>query len=324
MLAWLKEMWVGSESVEFESAFDLDQSVERLKAATRRRTLLGPSGEAAVGTVTKSKVSLQRVIPMLHNSFKPFFVGRFEQSGGKVQLTGRFTLHWFVKAFMGVWFGGVALFTVATVPGVAQSPGNAVAPLAGILMASFGLGLLRVGQWLSRNDRAWLSNVIRTALNAPAAGAGPAVAGPSAARLTSTALAGVAAALAVLGPLACASALTGIQAFRSHEGMADVTRYADEGLHLAIGVYGLVLLTMAYGVYRRHLLAWRAGFVVLVAAWAISMFGTSAMEDARMPAPVVAFFGVASAVVMLVWGRWWYTQRVHFDEDARRQGTRHE
>jgi hypothetical protein len=56
--------------------------------------------QEAVGTVKSSCVSLQRVIPMVGNSFEPFFRGRFVEKTGKVILVGRFTMHWLVKAFM--------------------------------------------------------------------------------------------------------------------------------------------------------------------------------------------------------------------------------
>ena len=36
MLKWVKDMWLGSEVVEFESSFGLTESVNRLKDATRR------------------------------------------------------------------------------------------------------------------------------------------------------------------------------------------------------------------------------------------------------------------------------------------------
>src|SRR5215469_11530144 len=110
MLEWLWRTWKGSDPVEFESTYGMAESVERLKAATRRWGYFSVTQEVASGRVTESRVSLQRVIPMVGNSFKPFFVGGFQWRGGKVVLRGRFTLHWSVRVFMGFWLGFCALF----------------------------------------------------------------------------------------------------------------------------------------------------------------------------------------------------------------------
>jgi hypothetical protein len=52
--------------------------VTRLQAATRRSAFGVLGQQAAAGPVGESRVRLQRVIPMVGNSFKPFFLGRFE------------------------------------------------------------------------------------------------------------------------------------------------------------------------------------------------------------------------------------------------------
>lgn len=35
MVKWIREIWSASESIEVERAFGIDQSVERLRAATK-------------------------------------------------------------------------------------------------------------------------------------------------------------------------------------------------------------------------------------------------------------------------------------------------
>jgi hypothetical protein len=110
MIRWITNWWRGSPPVEFASSFGLSESVERLKAATRRSVFSVLARQEAVGTVTESRVSLQRVIPMMGNSFKPFYRGRFIEVDGNVILTGRFTMHWLVKVFMTFWFGGAGVW----------------------------------------------------------------------------------------------------------------------------------------------------------------------------------------------------------------------
>lgn len=86
MFRWIKDLWLGSEPVEFVSAYGLTESVTRLKAATKQWSLFNVSEQAAVGRVGGTRVSLRRVIPMIGNSFKPLFTSRFAEQRGQVHL----------------------------------------------------------------------------------------------------------------------------------------------------------------------------------------------------------------------------------------------
>lgn len=165
MIGWLEHLLYGSVSAEFHSAFGMQESVERLKAATVKSTLLSHNNQSAVGTVSEKKVSLQRVIPMASNSFKPFFKGHFKVSDGRVVLVGRFTMLWFVKAFMTFWLGFCVFWTAMAAFAVAtkKAPGWWF-PLAGVAMFCIGVAFVRGCQWLARNDIAWLSELIIKAL----------------------------------------------------------------------------------------------------------------------------------------------------------------
>jgi hypothetical protein len=161
----------GSTPVEFESQFDLEESVRRLASATRRWPFgLFAIKQSAVGRVTARKVYLERVIPLVGNSFKPFFHGSFELVGGHVRLTGRFGFHPLVKVFMTFWFGFVVLWILfVTAHTIARlfdgKPCLWWLPFAGVGMFLAGLGLVAVGKWFARNDVRWLSTVIREALS---------------------------------------------------------------------------------------------------------------------------------------------------------------
>jgi len=77
-------------------------------------------------------------------------------------------------------------------------------------------------------------------------------------------------------------------------------------------VNGVMLLACAYGIYRRYLFAWWAGFVVLLLGQAYSVVDLLTCEDlcnARMPGILL---GVGLLLVATLFGRWWYAQRVHF------------
>ncbi len=165
LLSDLFRTFYGSESVEFQSSFDLVESIARLKAATVSSVFRSLFKESAVGTVTAKRVSLQRVIPMIGNSFKPFFVGSFVERDGRVFLTGRFTMHWFAKAFFTLWFLVALLAAVVATPSlISHQQWFALAPL---LMLGAGVAILSFGRWLSRKDPVWLSSVITGALCDP-------------------------------------------------------------------------------------------------------------------------------------------------------------
>lgn len=318
MFRWIKHVWVGSEPIEFVSAFGLTESVERLRAATRRWSFPFATQECAAGTVRENRVSLQRVIPMVGNSFKPFFIGRFEQRQGKVVLRGRFTMMLLVRMFMACWFGMLALFTVAGSVATVASPKAAVLPLAALGMLGFGVGLTALGQWFSRNDPVWLTDVICTALRAPsdtsAPGRNAAAAGHAAAGGTPTFIYAMTGLFVLFGFLGLVSAITGIQIYRGGPAGSVITHYANDTLRMVAGAASIAMLLVAHGIYRRMLFAWRAGFVLLAASMAYSVidpFVRTDLGNARVPALA---FGGLSMLIGVVWGRWWHAQRHHFHD----------
>ena len=165
MIRWFLDLLYGSVPAEFPSDFGLEESVKRLSNATLR--WWSPAGvlqQFAMGTVSRDRVRLQRVIPFIRNSFKPFYVGRFERDGARTVLKGRFTIHWFTKVFVTAW---LVLFLAGTVV-AAFAPGGRnpwCFPL--IFLAGFALaiGMIVLSKRFARNDSAWLSAVIRKALH---------------------------------------------------------------------------------------------------------------------------------------------------------------
>lgn len=168
MASFLPAFVYGHQPARFKSDFNLSESVERLRAATTRSVFSSLDKQSASGTVNERRVSLQRFIPMMGNSFKPFFIGKFEIVNGRVVLTGRFTMIWITKAFMTLWFGFIVLWTLLATISVIKHPqsGQWSFPLFGVGMAVAGVALVKVGKWFARNDIAWLSQIIQTALSA--------------------------------------------------------------------------------------------------------------------------------------------------------------
>lgn len=316
MLHRLKQMWIG-EPVEFESAYGLDNSVERLRAATSRWIFSALAQEAAVGKVTESRVSLQRVIPMVGNSFKPFFVGHFVQSDGKVKLIGRFTINWFVKIFMAVWFGGIGFFIVGGIVAAIRAPRMTAFPLTAIGMLAFGVGLLYLGAWFSRNEVAWLSDVIRGALSARVSVPSVKSSRNKTALVKERApgvIAVLSLALALFGIMGCFGAITGIQSARSSANGFMITYFSDATLRYISGAYGAAMFALAYGIYRRQLIAWRAGFVLLGGSYIETAVAVMSADELKGQRWIALIFAAIAFLIMLYWAYWWNAQRVHFHD----------
>ena len=142
----------------------MDGSIRRLRDHTKTYSLFTME-QAAIGKVTAERVSLQRVIPFVQNSFKPFFIGSFVRQGDHVVLSGKYTMHGVTKAFLSFCFGFIVLWTcLATVPLVTGNVRTWWFPLAGIGMFTVTIGFVLLGKWFARNDVAWLSKRIQTAL----------------------------------------------------------------------------------------------------------------------------------------------------------------
>ncbi|MBD9370422.1 hypothetical protein [Xanthomonas sp. XNM01] len=158
----------GSVPVSFRSAHPLQDAVERLRAATTPRTLIGPRQPAMLGRVEPDDVALSYKIPMVHNAFKPVFRGRFEQDADGVALVGRFTMQGVVRALLALWLGFGLLWTggalALILSGAAVVAMAWLFPLAGVGLLLVGLGLVRLGQHLGRHDADAMSQRIRAAL----------------------------------------------------------------------------------------------------------------------------------------------------------------
>jgi hypothetical protein len=312
MFQWFWRLLYESTPVEFRSAFGLAESVERLRAATKRSAFSSLGETAAVGKVSEQGVRLQRVIPMVGNSFKPFFVGRFEVRDGATVLAGRFGLLTIVKIFMTFWLGMAFLFAGGMLLGRFSSP-NPIPPFLALqpfLMLGFGIALVAVGKWLARNDVAWLSNVIEGALgDTGKSGAADALATADTGAVPTT-LKVVSIVLAASGAMALlAHFLPGHLAYgnRGPGRALPMPAFGEWNDAIAAG-----LLVLSVGIWWRRPWAWWAGFLVIGTS---SVNALVAMHRQAGIGPPIAFqviFGVFALGVSAIWGLWWYAQREHF------------
>jgi len=306
MIQWLRRLLYESMAAEFRSAYSVAESVERLRAATKRSAFSAMGNAAAVGKVSPDSVRLQRVMPMIQNSFKPFFVGRFESRQGVTLLTGRLGMSMFTKIFMSFWLIMVALFAVGFSVGSmrATTPYPQPIVLGPFLMLAAGLGMVALGKWFARNDVAWLSGVIAQALGVPGAGA-----------LTGEDTKN--------DPTAVPMVLKGVALFLAASGvMALFANFVEPkmGATPAVGltrghwniVYAVMAFVLAMGVWRRRPWAWWGGFVLLGTSTITSLLAMPIGVQPGLPPLMRVVFGVFAVIVVAVWGRWWYAQRRHF------------
>jgi hypothetical protein len=170
MIRWFFDPLYWAYPVEFESDFDVPESVRRLSAATRRRVFFTVTKQAAVGKVSESRVSLTRVIPFVERHPRLFFIGQFHVRAGRTILSGQFTVPWCEKIVLSIWFIACLLFALlATGAGFLQDdPKFFLVALGGLGIFMLGILLGWFSKWLSRNDVPWLSEKIENALTASA------------------------------------------------------------------------------------------------------------------------------------------------------------
>ena len=100
------------------------------------------------------------------NSFAPFFYGQFTPADGGTIIEGEFKMHPFVRAFMTFWFSFLAIFVVAALAlpsrGQPEAAGARILMLltAGLL-AAFGVGLVKFGQWLGGSEQQTITTFLK-------------------------------------------------------------------------------------------------------------------------------------------------------------------
>ena len=320
MIRWFARLLFESTPAEFASAYGLAESVDRLRAATKR-SVFGALGEtSAVGKVTEETVRLQRVIPMISNSFKLLFVGRFETRNGGTVLTGRFGMSKFASIIICFWLAMVGLIGIVLLISVPNSTatGNRFFMFGPLIMLPAGIAIVAFGKWLARNDISWLSQVIQKALGA--APTGLSLEGQNGTAIDSESIPiPLKAAAAVLMISAMSALLSGFSVFPQP--------WKVWGLDSAVGgisiadfsiLYAVMMMGLAAGVWTRRPWAWWGGLVLLGLSWCFFLFAMHRWGTAQQPLAIEIVMGIFFAFVTAIWGKWWYAQRKHFEWSSRR------
>jgi hypothetical protein len=154
-----------SQAAKYVSEYPLPESIGRLKELVHTGFI---PGMGVNGKISEHRVRLYWIIPFVANSFAPIFVGKFETSDGKVILSGSYSMHFAVKAFMTLWLAvTLAVSLIATgILGMSYITSRECSAFflipCGLFL--FGLVMVQAGRWFSRNHIEYIEEVIRKSL----------------------------------------------------------------------------------------------------------------------------------------------------------------
>jgi hypothetical protein len=127
-----------------------------------------------IGRVTATSLRIHKRIGY-RNSFQTCLTATMRAEAGGTLISGKFGMHPFVRFFMGFWFGGIILIggsfsvvvAISLFPGSGHYYHDAWMGLVGPpVILAFGIGLVRFGRFLTRDESKFLTDFLVHALNA--------------------------------------------------------------------------------------------------------------------------------------------------------------
>jgi hypothetical protein len=153
----------GSKKVVFNSIYSPEEAVQRLRGNIEASLWDSWDKTAVVGKIKDNKVRLIWHRKYIRNSFQPFFTGYLRVKNGTTILEGKFSLHWIIKIFLVIWFGGIfAAGFLALYAGITEGRLRQLSPF---FISVIGIGLAGVaivffGNWIARDSVDKISEVI--------------------------------------------------------------------------------------------------------------------------------------------------------------------
>ncbi len=149
---------------------DLISPLPREECVRRLSSKVGTAwdGSTVIGSVGETSFRLRKRI-FYRNSFQASLSGKLIDDSGQTRLHCRVGLHPFVTVFLTIWIGIVLVGCIWMIASLVSGaiPANRW-PQAAIpfLMLAGGVALLKVGQFLSRDEADFLVDFLRKTLNA--------------------------------------------------------------------------------------------------------------------------------------------------------------
>lgn len=105
----------------------------------------------------------------IQNSFAPFFYGSLESVQNGTRIQGRFRMHLFTRAFMGVWFGFLGFIILVIITSLLSGDRDFQQPLHVIfgmplIMVVFGIALVYFAWSVGRGQRESMKDFIQSDL----------------------------------------------------------------------------------------------------------------------------------------------------------------
>ena len=179
-MSWVRN-WLRawrSQPLEFVSPLPVQAVRERLVVGRtsylRAFSMLGGGGYVVVGRVGTRRISLEAAKLGVRNAWRPVMRGRLEPTGTGCRFVGTIGVSPFVKAFSGLWLGGMicAFFGFVAVVGVRAVRGEAtggdfLSCLVPPSMTAIFVALTAWGTLVDRGEatylRSWLADRLQTA-----------------------------------------------------------------------------------------------------------------------------------------------------------------
>lgn len=171
---------MSASSTRWVSPFSPAECAERLGSAIDREGSILVSLSAyfgskpVIGRVSAGSLRLRRRIAY-RNSFQSFLFATLEPAVRGTRITAEVKMHPFVRGFMFVWLGFVVFFwglsafaVVASATGVVEVHGSHgwLGLLAPLVMGAFGVGLVKFGRYLARDEERFLLDFVTGILDA--------------------------------------------------------------------------------------------------------------------------------------------------------------
>jgi predicted Na+-dependent transporter len=126
----------------------------------------------------------------------------------------------------------------------------------------------------------------------------------------------------ILGIAALASSFTGIISIRSTHPGLEFLKYPNLLERVVAGIFGLLVVLVAFWVRRRSMIAWKAIAYLLPIGWVFFVIGSTLSGASAYANPskrdtliMGGIIGILSFPVMLYWERRWLKQKDQFQNN---------
>ena len=161
--------------IEIRSDFSRGDAIERLRSCNERNLFQYFIHGGSYFSVTKEKIKIKRMAPLIGNPFKPVFVGEFVDFGGVEVLVGKFSLARIVKTIAIAWLSiafswlliVLLIFLISFIGNKTQNYSVIIMYkfiLIGVLFFFTGVVCIHLFWRMSRGDMIYLERHIRRAI----------------------------------------------------------------------------------------------------------------------------------------------------------------